>query len=46
MYLDRIRDWFVANQVGLLIGALVAGAIIAGLLLFRALGRRACERDP
>src|SRR5947208_2935870 len=46
MYLDRLRDWFVVNQLGLLIGALVAGAIIAGLLLLRGLGRRACERDP
>jgi small-conductance mechanosensitive channel len=46
MAVDQLSDWFRANQVGLLIGALVAGAIVAGLLLLRWLGQRACERDP
>jgi small-conductance mechanosensitive channel len=37
--------WFVQNQFGVLIGAIVAAAIIAVLLLMRWLGERACERD-
>jgi small-conductance mechanosensitive channel len=46
MYLDQLRDWFVANQLGLLIGAVVAAAIIGALLVLRWLGRRAIEKDP
>ena len=43
---DDIRDWLIANELGLLLGALVAAAIVAALLGARWLGRRACERDP
>jgi small-conductance mechanosensitive channel len=46
MSIDQLRDWLVADHVGLLIGAIVAAAIVGGLLLLRWLGRRACERDP
>jgi small-conductance mechanosensitive channel len=46
MSFDELRDWFAANQVGLLIGATVAAAVAAGLLLLRWIGQRACERDP
>ncbi len=46
MSIDQLRDWFAANHLGLLIGGIVAAAIVAGLLLFRWLGQRACERDP
>ena len=42
----QLRDWFLANQLGLLIGAIVGAAIIAALLLVRWLGRRSLERDP
>jgi small-conductance mechanosensitive channel len=46
MYLNELRDWFIANQLGLLIGALVAAAIIAVLLVLRWIGQRAVTRDP
>jgi small-conductance mechanosensitive channel len=46
MTLVPLREWFVENQVGLLIGALVAAAIIAGLLLLRWVGQRTATRDP
>src|SRR5579859_4492931 len=46
MELDDINYWLIANQAGLLLGAVVAAAIIAVLLSARWLGRRACERDP
>lgn len=46
MSIDELRSWFAANHLGLLIGGIVAAAIVAALLLFRWLGRRACERDP
>jgi small-conductance mechanosensitive channel len=46
MYLNELRDWFIANQLGLLIGALVAAAIIAVLLILRWIGQRAVTRDP
>jgi len=46
MVLDRLRDWFIANQLGLLIGGIAAGVIIAALLALRWLGQRAVERDP
>lgn len=45
MVLTQLRDWFVANQLGLLIGALVAAAIVGTLLLLRWLGERAADRD-
>ena len=45
MAVDSIRDWFVAHQLGLVVGAIVAAAVIAGLLLLRWLGRRAASRD-
>lgn len=46
MSLDRMRDWFIANQNGLVIGAAVAAAIIAVLLVLRGLGRRSVDHDP
>src|SRR5437868_12065569 len=46
MLLDRLRDWFAAHHMGLLIGGIVAAAVIAVLLLARWIGQRACERDP
>jgi small-conductance mechanosensitive channel len=46
MSVDQLRDWLAANHIGLLIGAIIAGAIVAGLLALRWLGQRACERDP
>lgn len=46
MYLDDLRDWFLANQLGLLIGAIAAAAIVAVLLGIRWLGSRAAEKDP
>ena len=46
MTIDQLRDWFAANNLGLLIGGIVAAAVIAGLLLLRWIGLRACERDP
>ena len=46
MAVDQLSDWLRANHVGLLIGALIAGAIVAGLLLVKWLGERARERDP
>ena len=46
MSLAPLRDWFVANHDGLLIGAIVGGIVAAVLLLVRWLGQRACERDP
>lgn len=46
MVLTQLRDWFLANQFGLLIGALVAAAIIGTLLLLRWLGERSVSRDP
>jgi small-conductance mechanosensitive channel len=46
MSIDQLRDWLAANHIGLLIGAIIAGAIVAGLLALRWLGQRACERDP
>jgi small-conductance mechanosensitive channel len=46
MSVDQLRDWFAANHVGLLIGAIVAGAVIAALLGLRWIGQRACDRDP
>jgi small-conductance mechanosensitive channel len=45
MSLPAVHAWFVENQLGLLIGALVAAAIVAVLLLLRWLGQRAVERD-
>src|SRR5438067_10215494 len=46
MAVDQLSEWLRANHVGLLIGALIAGAIVAGLLLVKWLGERARERDP
>lgn len=46
MVLNQLREWFIANQLGLLIGAAVAAAIIAALLVLRWLGQRALEKDP
>ena len=46
MYVAQLREWFVANQLGLLIGAAVAAAIITALLVLRWLGQRALIRDP
>jgi small-conductance mechanosensitive channel len=46
MSIDQLRDWFAANNLGLLIGGVVAAAVVAGLLLLRWIGLRACERDP
>ncbi|MFL6727672.1 MAG: mechanosensitive ion channel family protein [Sphingomicrobium sp.] len=46
MTIDQLRAWFAANHLGLLIGAIIAGAIVTGLLALRWIGRRACERDP
>src|SRR5437763_8975029 len=46
MAVDQLSNWLRANHVGLLIGALIAGAIVAGLLLVKWLGERARERDP
>jgi small-conductance mechanosensitive channel len=46
MSVDQLANWFAANHVGLLIGAIVAGAIVAVLLILRWVGQRACERDP
>ncbi|MES2137444.1 MAG: mechanosensitive ion channel domain-containing protein [Pseudomonadota bacterium] len=46
MSIDRVRDWFAANHLGLLIGGAVATAIVAGLLLLRWIGSRSIERDP
>jgi small-conductance mechanosensitive channel len=46
MYVEQLRDWFIANQLGLLIGAAVAAAIISALLVLRWLGQRAIEKDP
>jgi small-conductance mechanosensitive channel len=46
MSLAPFRSWFVENQMGFLIGALVAAAIIGALLLLRWVGRRSAERDP
>jgi small-conductance mechanosensitive channel len=46
MSVDQLRDWFAANHIGLLIGAITAGAIIAALLALRWLGQRACDQDP
>jgi small-conductance mechanosensitive channel len=46
MFLGELRDWFVANQLGLLIGALVGAVIIAALLALRWLGSKAVEKDP
>src|SRR5919201_3415424 len=46
MAVDQLTSWLRANQVGLLIGAIVAAAIVAGLLFLRWLGQRARERDP
>jgi small-conductance mechanosensitive channel len=46
MSVDQLANWFAANHVGLLIGAIIAGAIVAVLLILRWVGQRACERDP
>jgi small-conductance mechanosensitive channel len=46
MSIDQLRDWFAANNLGLLIGGIVAAAVVAGLLFLRWIGLRACERDP
>jgi small-conductance mechanosensitive channel len=46
MVLNELRDWFIANQLGLLIGTLVAAAIIVVLLSLRWIGRRTVTRDP
>jgi len=46
MSIDQLRDWFAANHIELLIGAIIAGAIVAALLALRWIGQRACERDP
>ena len=46
MYVNQLRDWFTANQLGLLIGFLVAAAIVAALLVLRWLGQRSASRDP
>ena len=40
-----LHAWFVHNQVGVLIGAVVASAIVGVLLLVRWFGQRASERD-
>src|SRR5688572_8763886 len=45
MYLAQLREWFIANQLGLLIGGAVAAAIIAALLVLRWVGQRALSRD-
>ena len=46
MVLDQFRAWLIPNDVGLLIGGIVAAAIVGGLLLLKWLGRRALARDP
>jgi small-conductance mechanosensitive channel len=46
MTVDQLRDWLATNHIGLLIGAVVAGAVVAALLGLRWIGQRACERDP
>ena len=46
MSLVPLRDWFVANHAGLLVGAIMGAIVAAVLLLVRWLGQRACERDP
>ena len=46
MYLAQLREWFIASQLGLLIGAAVAAALIAALLVLRWVGQRALSRDP
>src|SRR5215211_1124271 len=46
MYVEQLRNWFLANQLGLLIGAAVAAAIIGGLMVLRWVGRRAVAKDP
>jgi len=46
MVLDRLRDWFLANQPGLLIGGIAAAVIIAALLALRWLGLRAVSQEP
>jgi small-conductance mechanosensitive channel len=46
MSIDQLGDWFAANHVGLLIGAIIGGAIVVVLLALRWVGQRACERDP
>ena len=46
MTVDQASDWFAANHIGLLVGAIVAGGIVAGLLALRWIGQRAIERDP
>lgn len=46
MSLKSLNGWFIANQAGILVGAIVAVVIVVGLLLFRWLGERAMQRDP
>jgi small-conductance mechanosensitive channel len=46
MAIDQLRDWLAANNLGLLIGGIIAAAVVAGLLFLRWIGLRACERDP
>jgi small-conductance mechanosensitive channel len=46
MVLAQLRDWFIANQLGLLIGTIVAAAIVAALLVLRWVGQRTVGRDP
>ena len=42
----QLQQWFVANRVGLLVGAVVAVAIVAALLALRWVGSRAVSHDP
>ena len=46
MVFDRLRDWFIANQLGLLIGGIAAAVIVAALLMLRWLGQRAVDQEP
>lgn len=46
MSIDRLRDWFATNHLGLLIGGIAAAAVVAALLVLRWIGHRWIERDP
>src|SRR5579872_5651929 len=46
MSLRSLNQWFIADQVGILVGAIAAGVIVAVLLVLRWFGERALERDP